>query len=123
MTEDRQKFNGDWASRPGRSLGTPPLPDAVRIELNRLNRTLVRTAKQTVCDEIEAKIQAIEAEYYTKVKSAPKRTEKPKPADKPPAKKRTGKSATKPSTEKPPIKKRKKHEPLLDHPLIQLGAD
>jgi len=104
------------------------LPDAVRIELNRLNRALVREPNQKVCDEIEAKIQAIEAQYYSKTKSPKRRAETPAPQpeksliETSPAKQRTGKS-TKQRTEKPPVKKRKKHEPLRDHPLISLGAD
>jgi hypothetical protein len=91
-----------------RSLGTS-LPDAVRIELARLNRAHVRETNQAKCDEIEAKIRAIEVEYYTKAKATPKRTKTPPPPEKPapkptekPQPKRSPKQPTKPQPKNAP---------------------
>ena len=43
------------------------MPEKVRVELNRLNRALVVETDQTKCDEKEARIRAIEAQYGIRV--------------------------------------------------------
>jgi len=46
-----------------RGIGGASMPDNIRIEKNRLMRALVREPDQAKCDEIEAKIQEIEAQF------------------------------------------------------------
>ena len=105
-----------------RSLGIPSLPDPVRIELNKLNRAHARETNQAVCDEIEAKIKAIEAEYYGKAAKSPPRAKKPspdkfvpeeqaKPAAKKPAPKSAPKPAAKPAAKKPATPAKRPRKP------------
>ena len=93
-----------------RALGGA-LPDAVRIELARLNRAVVRQTNQAACDEIEAKIQAIEAQYYTKAKATPQRAKKSPPAEKPAPK------AEKPPIKSSPKKRTEKSQPTAKPPI------
>lgn len=94
-----------------RALGGA-LPDAVRIELARLNRAVVRQTNQAACDEIEAKIQAIEAQYYTKAKATPQRAKKSPPPEKP-----APKQAEKPPIKSSPKKRIEKSQPTAKPPI------
>lgn len=47
-----------------RRLADSTMPEKVRIELNRLNRAVVVETDQSKCDEMEARIGAIESQYH-----------------------------------------------------------